>query len=72
MRAQLDCYSNLLPGSGIFDIKTRAAVPVRYDLEKYRASSFSGSAAQCFLSPAFRAHRITLKTTGYSPYRARG
>lgn len=38
MRSQLDCHSSLLPGSGVFDIKTRAAVPVRYDLRRYRAS----------------------------------
>ncbi|EED86069.1 predicted protein [Postia placenta Mad-698-R] len=36
MRAQLDCRSPDLPGTGIFDIKTRAAVPIRYDLENYK------------------------------------
>ncbi|KAH9936356.1 mitochondrial protein Pet127-domain-containing protein [Fomitopsis serialis] len=39
MRAQLDCYSPVLPGTGVFDIKTRAAVPIRYDLERYRDNS---------------------------------
>lgn len=36
MRAQLDCHNPDLPGTGIFDIKTRAAVPIRYDLENYK------------------------------------
>ncbi|KAI0711197.1 mitochondrial protein Pet127-domain-containing protein, partial [Fomitopsis betulina] len=50
MRSQLDCYSDCLPGSGIFDIKTRAAVPIRYDIERYRASS--PLAIQDHISPA--------------------
>ncbi|KZT73737.1 Pet127-domain-containing protein [Daedalea quercina L-15889] len=36
LRAQLDCRSPVLPGTGVFDIKTRAAVPIRYDMKKYR------------------------------------
>ncbi|CCM03501.1 uncharacterized protein FIBRA_05635 [Fibroporia radiculosa] len=36
MRAQLDCRSPALPGTGIFDIKTRAAGPIRYDLANYK------------------------------------
>lgn len=36
MRAQLDCHHPVLPGTGVFDIKTRAAVPIRYDLENYK------------------------------------
>jgi hypothetical protein len=31
MRSQLDCYDSRLPGTGVFDLKTRAALPVRLD-----------------------------------------
>ncbi|OCF32817.1 hypothetical protein I316_05453 [Kwoniella heveanensis BCC8398] len=39
MRSQLDCYDPRLPGSGVFDIKTRAALPIRYDRANYIANS---------------------------------
>jgi len=32
MRSQLDGIDSRLPGTGVFDIKTRAAVPIRQDL----------------------------------------
>lgn len=32
MRSQLDCHDPRLPGTGVFDIKTRAALPIRVDL----------------------------------------
>lgn len=31
MRSQLDCYDSRLPGTGVFDLKTRAAFPIRMD-----------------------------------------
>lgn len=31
MRSQLDSYDGRLPGTGVFDIKTRAALPLRID-----------------------------------------
>lgn len=31
MRSQLDCYDDRLPGNGTFDLKTRVAVPYRYN-----------------------------------------
>ncbi|WVR05992.1 hypothetical protein IAU60_003020 [Kwoniella sp. DSM 27419] len=39
MRSQLDCYDPRLPGSGVFDIKTRACLPIRYDRANYLANS---------------------------------
>ncbi|WVQ77072.1 hypothetical protein IAR50_006755 [Cryptococcus sp. DSM 104548] len=39
LRSQLDCRHSRLPGSGVFDIKTRACFPVRYDSENYIANS---------------------------------
>lgn len=33
MRSQLDCYDDRLPGSGFFDLKTRAVCAVRHDMD---------------------------------------
>lgn len=35
MRSQLDCHDPRLPGSGVFDIKTRACLPIRHDRANY-------------------------------------
>lgn len=39
MRSQLDAQDSRLPGTGVFDIKTRAAVAIRYDPLNYHVSS---------------------------------
>nr|XP_019049359.1 hypothetical protein I302_03145 [Kwoniella bestiolae CBS 10118]OCF28289.1 hypothetical protein I302_03145 [Kwoniella bestiolae CBS 10118] len=39
MRSQLDCHDPRLPGNGVFDIKTRACLPVRHDRANYQANS---------------------------------
>lgn len=39
MRSQLDCHDPRLPGTGVFDLKTRAALPVRIDLMNYKQHS---------------------------------
>lgn len=39
MRSQLDCYDPRLPGTGVFDIKTRAALPIRMDLMNWEVRS---------------------------------
>ncbi|KAI0927186.1 hypothetical protein AcV5_007789 [Taiwanofungus camphoratus] len=39
MRAQLDCRDPRLPGSGVFDIKTRAVAPIRLDVHNYKEYS---------------------------------
>jgi hypothetical protein len=36
MRSQLDCVDPRLPGTGVFDIKTRAALPIRMDQLNYK------------------------------------
>lgn len=33
MRSQLDCHDSRLPGTGTFDLKTRAVLPVRLDVK---------------------------------------
>lgn len=35
MRSQLDAQDSRLPGTGVFDIKTRAALPIRLDMLNY-------------------------------------
>ncbi|EJC98163.1 Pet127-domain-containing protein [Fomitiporia mediterranea MF3/22] len=39
MRSQLDCVDPRLPGSGVFDIKTRAALPLRMDNLNFKENS---------------------------------
>ncbi|KAF8340535.1 mitochondrial protein Pet127-domain-containing protein [Cantharellus anzutake] len=39
MRSQLDCHDPRLPGTGVFDIKTRAVVAIRLDLANYEENS---------------------------------
>lgn len=39
MRSQLDCHDGRLPGTGVFDLKTRAALPVRMDVMNYKQHS---------------------------------
>jgi hypothetical protein len=38
MRSQLDCQDDRLPGSGVFDVKTRACLPIRHDRGNYVVS----------------------------------
>ena len=56
MRAQLDAQDPRLPGSGVFDIKTRAAVAIRYDPLNYRVSRrdmLEDSGTNCFYSEEY-------------------
>jgi len=39
MRSQLDCHDPRLPGTGVFDLKTRAVLPVRMDIMNYKQHS---------------------------------
>jgi hypothetical protein len=39
MRSQLDCVDKRLPGTGVFDIKTRAALPIRIDQLNWEENS---------------------------------
>ncbi|KAK7048290.1 mitochondrial protein Pet127-domain-containing protein [Favolaschia claudopus] len=39
MRSQLDCVDRRLPGTGVFDIKTRACLPVRLDILNWEENS---------------------------------
>ncbi|KAG7443094.1 Pet127-domain-containing protein [Guyanagaster necrorhizus] len=39
MRSQLDCQDPRLPGTGVFDIKTRACLPIRMDILNFKENS---------------------------------
>jgi hypothetical protein len=39
LRSQLDCFDSRLPGTGVFDIKTRAVMTIRHDLLNFEESS---------------------------------
>ena len=39
MRSQLDCVDPRLPGTGVFDMKTRACMAIRMDLLNFEESS---------------------------------
>ena len=39
LRSQLDCFDSRLPGTGVFDIKTRAVTSIRHDQLNFKESS---------------------------------
>ena len=39
LRSQLDCFDSRLPGTGVFDIKTRAVTAIRHDLLNFKENS---------------------------------
>ncbi|KIY67127.1 Pet127-domain-containing protein [Cylindrobasidium torrendii FP15055 ss-10] len=39
MRSQLDCQDHRLPGTGVFDLKTRASVSIRMDILNFETNS---------------------------------
>ena len=50
MRSQLDCQDRRLPGTGVFDIKTRACVSLRMDILNYKVPQLLiSSARRCVL-----------------------
>jgi hypothetical protein len=42
MRSQLDCHDDRLPGTGIFDVKTRACLPIRLDILNFEVPISNG------------------------------
>jgi hypothetical protein len=39
LRSQLDCFDHRLPGTGVFDIKTRAVMTIRHDQLNFEENS---------------------------------
>lgn len=67
MRSQLDCYDPRLPGTGIFDIKTRAAMPIRHDIMNWEVNQYSLEAIMFVLSFC-----ITQENSGYQINKLQG
>ncbi|KAK9470883.1 mitochondrial protein Pet127-domain-containing protein [Dipodascopsis tothii] len=51
MRSQLDCYDRRLPGTGTFDLKTRAVCAVRHDIQHTQANEGTGYQITQMLGP---------------------
>jgi hypothetical protein len=49
MRSQLDCQDQRLPGTGVFDIKTRACISIRMDILNFEVHQLLNSSARCLL-----------------------
>lgn len=62
MRSQLDCVDARLPGTGVFDIKTRAALPIRMDLLNYEVM-WPLIWAELSLSPDFTTGKLGIPDT---------
>jgi hypothetical protein len=58
MRSQLDCYDHRLPGTGVFDLKTRACIAIRRDRLNWEAIQSSSVVFDCS-SMAFRKMLVT-------------
>lgn len=43
LRSQIDCYDERLPGTGTFDLKTRAVGAIRHDSKSYSHTSFGSN-----------------------------
>lgn len=67
MRSQLDCVDRRLPGTGVFDIKTRACLPIRMDILNFEVGDFhilSSSPAQPIIGKLRIPYPLTTWTHG--------
>lgn len=69
MRSQLDCRDPRLPGSGVFDIKTRAVHPIRHDRANHEANSVYDIATDRGKGPTFERELYDLTRSGMLKYR---
>lgn len=60
MRSQLDCQDPRLPGTGVFDIKTRACISLRMDILNYEVPP-----AACFIWALCANCWLTQENSGY-------
>ena len=60
MRSQLDCQDNRLPGTGVFDIKTRACISLRMDILNYEVPP-----APYFMDELCANRWVTQENSGY-------
>jgi hypothetical protein len=69
MRSQLDCVDPRLPGSGVFDIKTRACYPIRHDRANHQANSAYDIAADRGKGATFERELYDLTRSGMLKYK---
>lgn len=69
MRSQLDCQDPRLPGDGVFDIKTRACVPIRHDRGNYVANSVYNISKEKGLRQSYERELYELARSGMLKYR---
>lgn len=69
MRSQLDCQDSRLPGTGVFDLKTRAALPIRLDMLNYQVSIHLLLWHTPWLTSAFRNIRVISSKHFKDPWR---
>uniref|UniRef100_A0A0W0EVD7 Putative RNA processing-related protein, mitochondrial RNA degradation n=1 Tax=Moniliophthora roreri TaxID=221103 RepID=A0A0W0EVD7_MONRR len=68
MRSQLDCHDNRLPGTGVFDIKTRACMPIRMDILNFKESSGYLITKQHGLTESFEREYYDLVRSAFLKY----
>jgi len=69
MRSQLDCHDKRLPGTGIFDIKTRACITVRMDILNYLENAGYLIQNQTGILESFEREYYDLVRSGFLKYR---
>ena len=69
MRSQLDCHDSRLPGTGVFDIKTRAVLPIRMDILNYEENSGYQIRSQYGIMESFEREYYDLIRSGFLKYR---
>lgn len=69
MRSQLDCHDARLPGTGVFDIKTRAVLPIRMDILNYEENSGYQIKSQYGIMESFEREYYDLIRSGFLKYR---
>lgn len=68
MRSQLDCQDSRLPGSGTFDIKTRACFPIRQDRANWEKNSAYTIYKQHGFQESFEREYYDLSRSGMLKY----
>ena len=69
MRSQLDCHDKRLPGSGVFDIKTRACITVRMDILNFEENAGYLITNQTGMFESFEREYYDLIRSGFLKYR---
>ncbi|CED82956.1 Mitochondrial protein Pet127 [Phaffia rhodozyma] len=72
MRSQLDGYDPRLPGTGIFDIKTRATASIRHDIENIEGGKHYEINSDVGLFESFERERYDMMRSAFLKYNFQG